>query len=94
MQTLIFGGITVAKKREIKLSREAKSLQRRGVTPKLTSILVGENKVSKLFLSLKKKTAKRVGATLELRSMNYGSSVDSIVRLIDKLNEDDCIHGE
>lgn len=93
MQTLIFGGITVAKKREIKLSREAKSLQRRGVTPKLTSILVGENKVSKLFLSLKKKTAKRVGATLELRSMNYGSSVDSIVRLIDKLNEDDCIHG-
>lgn len=54
---IIFDGRSFAKDKEIELEKEIKRLGKKGITPKLVSILVGESPASKLYLNMKKKAA-------------------------------------
>lgn len=93
MKTKIFQGNLFAKEKEIALEKELKKLKSAGATPKLTTILVGDDKASKIFLSLKKKAAERIGAKIQVINLHSNAKQDKIITLIDKLNNDDLVNG-
>ncbi len=89
----IFDGRQLAIAKEAKLKEEVSLLKQKGITPKLVSIVVGDDPASKLYVSLKKKAAEKVGARLEIKKFQASISVDQLIKLIKDLNNDESVHG-
>ncbi len=64
-----------------------------GVVPGLVTILVGENPASMSYVTLKIKTAHRMGFHEIQDSQPIDLSEEALLSLIDKYNKDDAIHG-
>jgi methylenetetrahydrofolate dehydrogenase (NADP+)/methenyltetrahydrofolate cyclohydrolase len=67
--------------------------EKHGVVPGLVTILVGENPASQSYVSLKIKTAHRVGFKEVQDTRPDTISEDELLGLIDQYNNDDSIHG-
>ena len=67
--------------------------EKHGVVPGLVTILVGENPASISYVTLKIKTAHRVGFHEIQDSQPIDLSEEALLALIDKYNKDDAIHG-
>jgi len=67
--------------------------EKHGVVPGLVTILVGENPASISYVTLKIKTAHRVGFKEIQDSQPPDISEEQLLALIDKYNKDDSIHG-
>lgn len=93
MSAIIFDGREFAKLREVGLRIKTYKLQGRGVTPKLVSILIGDDPASKLYVTLKKKAAERIDAVLEDYYVGERLGPDHILRLIQFFNKDPQVHG-
>jgi methylenetetrahydrofolate dehydrogenase (NADP+)/methenyltetrahydrofolate cyclohydrolase len=89
----IFKGREFAKRKEKELANEIKKLKKIGIKPKLVSLLVGDNKGSELYLSLKKNAAEIIGASVEIHKIPKDVKLNKIVDLITNLNEDKTVHG-
>ena len=68
-------------------------LKSKGVLPKLTVILVGEDPASKVYVSRKEKTCKKLGMDSETIHLPASTPEKDLLELIDKLNRDDQTHG-
>lgn len=90
--TIIFDGKKLAEEKEQELNKEVVRLKKKGITPKLVSILVGDDPGNKLYLKLKKKAAERVGAELEIVELKKPKLIE-LTKLIKKLNTDKGVHG-
>ena len=93
METKLLLGKTVSKHIKSKLSDKINSLKKDGVVPGLAAILVGEDPASKVYVNSKSKVFKSNGCFSQTYIMNGKSSEEEILELIDKLNNDDKIHG-
>ena len=62
-------------------------------TPKLVSILIGDNPASKLYLSLKEKAARRVGIEFEKKQFSVNKAEKEIYKFIRKKNLDETVSG-
>lgn len=67
--------------------------EKHGVVPGLVTILVGENPASISYVTLKIKTAHRVGFKEVQDSQPVDISEEDLLALIDKYNNDDSING-
>lgn len=67
--------------------------EKHGVVPGLVTILVGENPASISYVTLKIKTANRLGFKEVQDSQPEDISEADLLGLIDKYNNDDSIHG-
>ena len=67
--------------------------EKHGVVPGLVTILVGENPASMSYVTLKIKTAHRVGFHEVQDSQSVDISEADLLALIDKYNNDDSING-
>ena len=67
--------------------------EKHGVVPGLVTILVGENPASISYVTLKIKTAHRVGFHEIQDSQPVDLSEEALLALIDKYNKDDAING-
>ena len=67
--------------------------EKHGVVPGLVTILIGENPASMSYVTLKIKTAHRVGFTEVQDSQSVDISEEDLLALIDKYNNDDSING-
>lgn len=67
--------------------------EKHGVVPGLVTILVGENPASMSYVTLKIKTAHRVGFHEIQDSQPVDISEEDLLALIDKYNNDDAING-
>lgn len=67
--------------------------KKRGVVPGLVTILVGENPASVSYVTLKIKTANRLGFKEIQDNQPSDISESALLALIDKYNKDDSIHG-
>ena len=86
MSAIVFDGKEFASNKE-------EELRKKGLNPKLASILVGEDPASKIYLNLKKKAAERVEAIVEIHKFPESANPKDIIALIKKLNLDDSTHG-
>ncbi|OGM05663.1 hypothetical protein A2125_00045 [Candidatus Woesebacteria bacterium GWB1_43_5] len=93
MKTIIFKGREFAKRKELLLVGKVKKLKKRGILPKLATILASDDEASRLYVDLKKKAAARVG--VEVESYYFGNKKQKrhLIGLISVLNMDSQIHG-
>lgn len=76
------------------IEQEVASIKKeRGVVPGLVTILVGENPASVSYVTLKIKTANRLGFKEIQDNQPSDISESALLALIDKYNKDDSIHG-
>jgi methylenetetrahydrofolate dehydrogenase (NADP+)/methenyltetrahydrofolate cyclohydrolase len=76
------------------LAAEVKAIKaKHGVVPGLVTILVGENPASVSYVTLKIKTAHRLGFKEIQDNQPVTLSESDLLTLIDKYNKDDSIHG-
>ncbi|MDO8944015.1 MAG: bifunctional methylenetetrahydrofolate dehydrogenase/methenyltetrahydrofolate cyclohydrolase FolD [Desulfobacterales bacterium] len=76
------------------LAAEVKAIkQKHGVVPGLVTILVGENPASISYVTLKIKTAHRLGYKEIQDNQAVTVSEKELLALIDQYNRDDSIHG-
>ncbi|OGM26128.1 hypothetical protein A2627_03745 [Candidatus Woesebacteria bacterium RIFCSPHIGHO2_01_FULL_39_28] len=90
---IIFDGRKFAKKKEKLLSYKVTRLLGKGVKPKLVSILVGNDPGSKLYISLKKKAAERVGIVFEVVKFEESALVDQISSAVKQFSSDSSVYG-
>ncbi len=87
---IIFDGKKFAKEKESLLKEKISKLK---TTPKLVSILVGNDEASVLYTNLKQKAAKRVGIKFEIKKFPSIVTRDTLIDLINKLNKDKSVNG-
>jgi len=75
------------------ISEVAEIKEKHGVVPGLVTIIVGENPASMSYVTLKIKTAHRVGFNEVQESQPVDISEEDLLALIDKYNNDDSING-
>lgn len=71
----------------------AGQIQKRGLSPGLAVILVGNDPASERYVSLKQKAAQKVGIDFRLYRFDENAPEDEIVKTIRFLNEDPNIHA-
>ena len=71
----------------------SKIKEEHGIVPGLVTILVGENPASISYVTLKVKTAERVGFKEVQDNQPEDITEEDLLALIDKYNQDDSIHG-
>ena len=89
-KTIIFDGKAFAAEREEELAKKVQTLK---VVPKLVSLLIGNDPASRIYTSLKKKAAKRVGIEFEVKNFGEDVEVEEVVQSIKVLNRDKSVHG-
>jgi len=89
---MIFDGKEFAKQKENRLKLEVEELKRKGVAPKLISILADNSPESSLYVSLKAKFAQRIGVLYDIHRFD-GSETQRIIEDIKKANQDPAVQG-
>lgn len=93
MKSVVFKGKEFAEGKEKELKKRVSRLVSRKISLKLISILIGEDKASELFLSLKQKAATRVGIELEIKRFSKDTEFNDVCSFIKNANEDNKVCG-
>ena len=94
MTAKLIKGTEIREKILNEIEEEVKKIKKEhGVVPGLVTILVGENPASISYVTLKIKTANRLGFKEVQDSQSEDISEEDLLALIDKYNKDDSIHG-
>lgn len=64
-----------------------------GIVPGLAAILVGEDPASEIYVRNKRKACEKVGIYSEEHNLPSGTTEEELLSLVNKLNEDEKIHG-
>ena len=91
--TKIISGADLAKKLRAEIKEEATILQQRGITPTLAVVLVGDNKASKSYVNSKHKACLENNINSVKIELDENISTASLLNVIEKLNNDDNVHG-
>ena len=91
--TEIISGTNLAKKLRAEIKEEATILQQRGITPTLAVVLVGDNKASKSYVNSKHKACLENNINSVKIELDENISTASLLNEIEKLNNDDNVHG-
>lgn len=92
MSTMILDGKALAQKITDELSHIVADYKERGFSPKLATVLVGDDPASRVYVNLKKKDSEKIG--IDYEEFYYKDiSEEDLLLLIDDLNERNDIHG-
>jgi methylenetetrahydrofolate dehydrogenase (NADP+)/methenyltetrahydrofolate cyclohydrolase len=75
------------------LTRRCEALKKKGITPSMSVVLVGDNPASLSYIRNKKKMCEEVGAHFSLHQLDSTISETDFLAHIRKLNDDPSIHG-
>lgn len=90
MSTIIFDGKQFAATKEAQLAKQIATL---GTSPKLVSIVIGDEDGALAYQRLKQKAAERVGCTLEIVHLPNESSSEQVIAVINEANTDSSVNG-
>jgi len=94
MAAEIIDGNRIAKQIREELSEEINNLkEEHNIIPGLSVVLVGENPASQVYVRMKNKACHKIGVYSEQHDLSKDISEYELLELIDKLNQDDKIHG-
>jgi methylenetetrahydrofolate dehydrogenase (NADP+) / methenyltetrahydrofolate cyclohydrolase len=86
-------GAAVARRVRAQVAAEAEALARRGVTPGLAVVLVGDDPASAVYVGAKEKACAEVGIRGETTRLPATASQADLVAVVDRLNGDASVHG-
>ncbi len=89
----IIDGKARAKQIREALKSDVSSLKAKGVNPKLTVVLVGDDPASHIYVSNKEKACADVGILSETHKLPANTKESDIIRLVEQLNKDKSVHG-
>jgi methylenetetrahydrofolate dehydrogenase (NADP+)/methenyltetrahydrofolate cyclohydrolase len=94
MAATIVNGREIAKEMREKITQEISQLKRKyGVTPAITTITIGHDASSALYLKLRQNACNEVGITSKHLEIEPTASEETVFRTIQKLNDDTAVHG-
>ncbi len=93
MPAKIIDGKAISKKVKEELKVEVQKLKEKGIVPKLTVILVGDDPASQVYVRNKEKSAAQVGIDSETIRLPAETSENELLDLIKKLNDDPKVDG-
>ena len=89
----LIDGKQLAQKRREEVKQAVEGLKTQGITPGLAVILVGEDPASQVYVRNKEKACQEVGFYSEVHRLPEQTSQEELLQLIDRLNNDEKIHG-
>lgn len=89
----IIDGKKIAQKLRNEMSLEVENLSKKGITPGLAVILVGENPASQSYVRGKEKACADIGIYSRNITLPASCSQDELLSIINELNEDNEIDG-
>lgn len=91
MATEIIKGMPIANQIREEIKKEIETLK--GIKPKLSVLLVGDDPASKWYANAKIKVGEKVGVNVELTTMPVDAKEDDVLAQIDAWNNDSGVHG-
>ncbi|WP_188207966.1 bifunctional 5,10-methylenetetrahydrofolate dehydrogenase/5,10-methenyltetrahydrofolate cyclohydrolase [Alkalibacillus aidingensis] len=92
-EPLLLDGKQVSSSIKDELKGQIDVLKKQGITPKLVTILVGDNPSSHTYVQMKANACKRIGMESERIYLKSETTTEELLATIKKLNEDDQVHG-
>jgi len=89
----VIDGKQVAAKIRQELKDEVTKLAKRGITPGLATVLVGEDPASQVYVRMKERACQEVGITSREIRPPADIPQEALIEQIEKLNRDPAIHG-
>lgn len=89
----LMDGKELAKNIRVNLKEEVEELKKKGIYPKLAVIMVGDDKASAVYVRNKSKACNEIGVEYEEFLLKADTTMDELLELIQKLNEDEKIDG-
>lgn len=89
----ILDGKAISQKIKEGLKKEVEELKQNGIIPKLAVIMVGDDPSSKIYVRNKSVSCNQIGVEYEEHLLSENTTMDELLRLIDKLNKDNSVHG-
>lgn len=93
MKAKIIDGRALAEKTCDAIVERIEALRKKGVTPKLAVILIGNNPASEVYVSNKGKKAKQLGIDVVIEHHENGATQEEIIDMIERFNRDESVHG-
>lgn len=93
MTAEIIDGRAIAEEVKSELKERIESLKKKGVTPGIAVVLVGDNPASHIYVRMKNRASKEIG--IFSKTFEYPSSMseEKLLELLDELNNDERFHG-
>lgn len=89
----IINGTEISQKIKDELKTKVEKLGKLETPPSLTVVLVGDNQASKVYVKNKEKACEYIGIKSDVILMEADTTQDKLVEVIEKLNNDDSVHG-
>lgn len=89
----ILDGKSLANLRAQKLKKEIEILKQDGIKPLFCVINIGDDPASKVYVKTKKRRAQEMGIEQKIYQLPSTESEESMLNLIDELNQDPSVHG-
>lgn len=90
----IIDGAAIAQQTRMEIKKETEIFKnKRGITPKLTVILVGDDPSSEIYVNNKINACREVGFNSEAIKMSADTSEDQLLQIISELNQSSEVHG-
>lgn len=86
-------GKKVAQALDETMTKRVEELKKKGVTPGLAVILVGDNSASAVYVRNKKRRAEKLGIDFQLIHFDATVTEDELLKKIDELNHDENVDG-
>ena len=93
MRAEIIDGIAIAAKVRARVAEDTAALKKRGVTPGLTAVLVGEDPASSVYVASKERACKEAGMNGRSIRLPASTTEEALLAVIDTLNNDPTVHG-
>ncbi|KAI4453078.1 c-1-tetrahydrofolate synthase cytoplasmic-related [Holotrichia oblita] len=89
----LLSGKEVSQRVSSELKAEVAELNKKGVTPGLAVIIVGDDPASKIYVGLKEKMCNELGIYSEKYELPKETTENELLELVNRLNVDGNIHG-
>jgi len=93
MAAEIIKGKPVADQIKEEIKKETERLKAKGVNPKLSVVLVGDDPASVVYARSKEKVGDKLGVLVDLTVLPENTPEKEVIDLIKKLNDDSSTHG-
>ncbi|MBI4097613.1 MAG: bifunctional 5,10-methylenetetrahydrofolate dehydrogenase/5,10-methenyltetrahydrofolate cyclohydrolase [Candidatus Levybacteria bacterium] len=77
----------------LKLSKRVSKLKKKGITPTMAIILMGDNEASKIYVRQKGIKAQEIGAKVKVYPVTNQTSSNDLEELVKKLDKNSRVHG-
>ena len=93
MPAELIDGVAIARDVREDVARAVATLVAQGVRPGLAVVLVGDDPASAVYVRSKGKATEEAGMHGETIRLSADTTQDELLSLVDRLNDDDTIHG-